>query len=148
MPRVVKRRTGASNFERLAMQFLALREEEKQVKTRKAALQTLLQPQVVEEGELDEIAGHRTLALSQPIEIGGKTYTGLKQERRVSKVFDEEKAEEILKAKNLWKDAIETVEVIDHDKVYALHMDEKITEAEMDEILVDKETFAFVTVAA
>ncbi|WP_020142248.1 hypothetical protein [Terracoccus sp. 273MFTsu3.1] len=148
MPRVVQRRSGLSQFERKALQFLALRDEEKQIKIRKEALQKVLQPQVAKDGDLDDIGGHRALTFREPIEMGGKTYTGLKQERRVSKVFDEEKAEEILKAKGLWEDAIETIEVIDQDKVYALHMDDKITEAEMDLILADKETFAFVTVAA
>lgn len=148
MPRVVQRRSGLSAFERRAAQFLALRDEEKQVKTRKEALQKDLQPLVAASGELDDLTGHRTLAFSEPMEFGGKTYTGLKQEKRVSKVFDEERAEEILKAKGLWADATETIEVIDHDKVYALHMDDKISEAEMDEILTNKETYAFVTVAA
>lgn len=148
MPVVQRRRSSVSTFEAKARQFLAIRAEEKQLGIRKKALQQLLQPQVVENGDFDEIAGHRTLAFSQPIEVDGKAYTGLKQEKRVSKVFDEDAATEILKAKNLWEEAIETIEVIDHDKVYALHMEDKITEEEMDRILVEKETFAFVTVAA
>jgi hypothetical protein len=148
MARVVQRRSSLSAFERKAKQYLALREEAKQAEARKKTLQGELQPLIVAEGDLDEIGGHRTLAFSEPIEIGGKAYTGLKQEKRVSKVFDEETAEQILKSKGLWADAIETIEVIDHDKVYALHMDDKITEAEMDSILKSKETYAFVTVAA
>lgn len=147
MPVVQRRRTSVSAFERKARQFLALREEEKVAAARKEVLKKELQPLVAKEGDLDEVAGHRTLAFSEPIEVDGKSFTGMKQEKRVSKTFDEEAAEVLLKAKGLWDHAIEVIEVIDQDKVYALHMDEKITEAEMDSLLVSKETFAFVPVS-
>lgn len=140
----VQRRRPTSMIQGKATQFLALRDEETQVKKRKAVLNTYLSEQIDKFGDVDEVNGHRTLRLSSSVPIGGKEYVALQRQRRVSMVFDEEIAERILREHDIYEQATETLVVLDQDKVYALHQEGKISDEEMDEILVEKETFALV----
>lgn len=66
-----------------------------------------------------------------------------KRERRVSSVFDEEYAEDWLKANKLWKECTTTITVIDEDTVLAKIYDGTIPEAVGDAMYSEKETFAF-----
>ncbi|MEU1552120.1 hypothetical protein ABZ517_05285 [Streptomyces scabiei] len=89
--------------------------------------------------------GSQYLDLPFPIPAGETEYTRIKRERRVSVVADEEAAERILKAKSeaLYRRAFPPVPTLDADELYVLLQEGHLTEAEMDEILVQRETFAF-----
>jgi len=89
--------------------------------------------------------GSQYLDLPFPIPAGESEYTRIKRERRVSISADEEAAERILKAKGeaLYRRAFPPVPTLDPDELYVLLQEGHLTEAEMDEILVQKETFAF-----
>lgn len=72
--------------------------------------------------------------------------SGFKRERRVSTVFDEDKALALLEAKGdpkLKKRAIRTIEVIDQDEFYVLQQEGLITEPELDSLFEEKVNWAF-----
>lgn len=99
---------------------------------------------VEQRGYIDH-KGSQYLDLPFPIPAGDNEYIRIKRERRVSIVADEQAAERILKAKSdaLYKRAFPPVPTLDADELYVLLQEGHLTEAEMDEILVQKETFAF-----
>lgn len=91
---------------------------------------------------------HSWLHFPEPIE----GYTGLKIEKRVSSVLDEEKAEEVLRSIvvdkdgpiTLWDQCIEYVPQLDEDAVMAAHYNGQITAEQIDEMYPKKITEAFV----
>ncbi|AZM47784.1 hypothetical protein DMB38_20115 [Streptomyces sp. WAC 06738] len=99
----------------------------------------------VEQRGYTDHKGSQYLDLPFPIPAGDSEYTRIKRERRVSISADEEAAERILRAKGeaLYRRAFPPVPMLDPDELYVLLQEGHLTEAEMDEILVQKETFAF-----
>ncbi|MEV5265213.1 hypothetical protein [Streptomyces werraensis] len=89
--------------------------------------------------------GSQYLDLPFPVAAGENEYTRIKRERRVSIVADEEAATRILKAKSeaLYRRAFPPVPTLDADELYVLLQEGHLTESEMDEILTQRETFAF-----
>ncbi|MFC9505380.1 hypothetical protein [Streptomyces sp. NPDC057002] len=89
--------------------------------------------------------GSQYLDLPFPIPAGDNEYVRIKRERRVSVVADEQAAERITKAKgeHIYRRAFPPVPMLDADELYVLLQEGHLTEAEMDEILVQKESFAF-----
>lgn len=89
--------------------------------------------------------GSQYLDLPFPIPAGDNEYIRIKRERRVSVIADEEAAARILKARSeaLYRRAFPPVPTLDADELYVLLQEGHLTEEEMDEILVQKETFAF-----
>ena len=89
--------------------------------------------------------GSQFLDLPFPIPAGDSEYVRIKRERRVSITADEETAERILKSKGeaLYRRAFPPVPTLDADELYVLLQEGHLSEGEMDEILVQRETFAF-----
>ncbi|MFH9731898.1 hypothetical protein [Streptomyces sp. NPDC017260] len=89
--------------------------------------------------------GSQFLDLPFPIAAGESEYVRIKRERRVSVVADTDAAERITKSKgeNIYRRAFPPVPTLDADELYVLLQEGHLTEDEMDEILVQKETFAF-----
>ncbi|MGW3273918.1 hypothetical protein ACWDFH_20960 [Streptomyces kronopolitis] len=89
--------------------------------------------------------GSQYIDLPFPIPVGDSEYIRIKRERRVSVTADEEAAERILKAKSpeLYRRAFPPVPTLDADELYVLLQEGALTEEEMDQIMVQKETFAF-----
>lgn len=99
----------------------------------------------VEQRGYTDHKGSQYLDLPFPIAAGDNEYVRIKRERRVSVTADEEAAERILKAKGdaLYRRAFPPVPTLDADELYVLLQEGHISEAEMDEIFVQKETYAF-----
>ena len=140
----VKRARPTAMLQGKAAQFLALRAEATAIEKRKKVLNTYLAEQVEKYGDEDEINGHFNMVLPEPILAGGKEYTILQRQKRTSMLFDEDKAEEILREHDIYDEATTTVVTLDQDKVYALHQMGRISDEEMDSILVPKVTWALV----
>lgn len=107
--------------------------------------------------------------LDAPTVVNGKQYSGLKRERRTSKVFLSDKAEELLASKGLYdKEAIDmfkhdilceidafdqpvivTFDVqLDQDEVYLAYQRDELTEEEVDSLFETSETFALITLSS
>lgn len=140
----VKRARPTAMLQGKAAQFLSLRAEESAIKKRKDVLNKYLSEQIEKYGDEDEINGHYNMVLPEPVIAGGKEYTILQRQKRVGMLFDEDKAEEILREHDIYDEATTTVVSLDQDKVYALHQMGKISDEEMDSILVPKVTWALV----
>ena len=140
-----KRRTRLSTMlQGKAAQFLALRAEVAQATKRQNEIKGYLNEQIDKFGEVDEVNGHINLTLPEPVIAGGKEYTILQRQKRVGMLFDEEVAERLLKDAGVYEKATTTVVQLDQDKVYALHQMGEITDEQMDEILVEKISWALV----
>lgn len=140
----VKRARPTAMLQGKAAQFLALRAEESAIKKRKGVLNKYLSEQIEKYGDEDEINGHFNMVLPEPVIAGGKEYTILQRQKRVGILFDEEIAERILREHEIYDEATVTTVTLDQDKVYALHQMGKISDEEMDEILVPNVTWALV----
>ncbi|WP_369042208.1 hypothetical protein [Streptomyces sp. Midd1] len=99
----------------------------------------------VEQRGYTDHKGSQYLDLPFPVPAGDNEYIRIKRERRVSVAADEEAAERILKAKSgaLYRRAFPPVPTLDADELYVLLQEGHLTEDEMDEILVQRETYAF-----
>lgn len=99
----------------------------------------------VEQRGYTDHKGSQYLDLPFPVPAGENEYIRIKRERRVSIAADEEAATRILKAKDeaLYRRAFPPIPTLDPDELYVLLQEGHLTEAEMDEILVQKETYAF-----
>lgn len=140
----VKRARPTAMLQGKAAQFLSLRAEEAAISKRKKVLNTYLSEQIEKYGDEDEINGHFNMVLPEPVLAGGKEYTILQRQKRVGMLFDEQVAEDILREHEIYDEATVTTVSLDQDKVYALHQMGKISDEEMDSILVPKVTWALV----
>ena len=90
-------------------------------------------------GEEDS-EGHYWLSL--PEEISG--YNSLQRQRRVTKKFDMEEAEAILKKRGLYDQCVEMVPMVNEEKVLAALYNGLISEEEIDSMYPKTITWAFV----
>ncbi|WP_274032499.1 hypothetical protein [Streptomyces sp. MMBL 11-1] len=99
----------------------------------------------VEQRGYTDHKGSQYLDLPFPVPAGDTEYTRIKRERRVSITADPEAAERITRAKGdaIYRRAFPPVPSLDADELFVLLQEGVLTEAEMDEILVQRETFAF-----
>jgi hypothetical protein len=71
-------------------------------------------------------------------------YAGLKRERRVNQLLNEDKALEILRRRGLAESCIRTIEVVNEDAVRAALYDGKLSQDDIDSMFIQKETYAFI----
>lgn len=131
-----------------AIAFLTLTNEAKAATERATGLKKEMMDALHTSGEEDD-KGHKYLYFKNPIAIGGKKFSGLKRERRVSRLFDEDAAETLLEGKGLLervqKEVVTTV--LDQDEVYVLNQEGLLTDEEVDSLFAESESFAFKPVA-
>ncbi|MEU3979607.1 hypothetical protein AB0F77_05765 [Streptomyces sp. NPDC026672] len=89
--------------------------------------------------------GSQYIDLPFPIPVGDSEYIRIKRERRVSIVADLEAAERITKGRGdqVYRRAFPPVPTLDADELYVLLQEGELSEEDMDQIMVQKETFAF-----
>lgn len=89
--------------------------------------------------------GSQYIDLPFPIPVGDSEYVRIKRERRVSIVADLEAAERITKAhgEQIYRRAFPPVPTLDADELYVMLQEGVLTEEDMDQIMVQKESFAF-----
>lgn len=99
----------------------------------------------VEERGYKDQKGSQYIDLPFPILTEDGEYNRIKRERRVSIIADPDAAERITRAKGeeIWARAFPPVPTLDCDELYVLLQEGILDEKEMDEILLQKESFAF-----
>jgi chaperonin cofactor prefoldin len=133
----------------LAYQYSTLQEQEKSVKSRLAALKKELGEDLELFGEPDD-KGNLVFAFDE----AAGNIVALQRQRRVGQGFDQEAAEEILKAKQvdeettLWDACTEekVIQELDDDAVLAAHFDDLLTDEELERIYPKIVTWAFAPV--
>lgn len=88
----------------------------------------------------EDTEGHYWLNL--PEEING--YSSLQRQRRVTKKFDMEEAERILKERGLYETCVEMVPMVNEEKVLAALYTGQISEQEIDAMYPKTVAWAFV----
>lgn len=66
------------------------------------------------------------------------------KQRRVSKVFNPDKAEALLRERGLYDSCVKTIEVLDSDAVMAAYYRDELTDADVDAMFPEKVTSALV----
>ncbi|MFE5853229.1 hypothetical protein ACFQ61_08405 [Streptomyces sp. NPDC056500] len=89
--------------------------------------------------------GSQFIDLPFPITVEGGEYIRIKRERRVSIVADIEAAERITRARSesVYARAFPPVPTLNADELYVLLQEGELTAEEMDQIMVQKESYAF-----
>ncbi|MFF8283363.1 hypothetical protein ACF06W_11640 [Streptomyces albus] len=87
--------------------------------------------------------GSQYIDLPFPIPVGDAEYVRIKRERRVSVVADIEAAERITRAAGVYDRAFPPLPTLDADELYVLLQEGRLSEEEMDQIMVQKESWAF-----
>ena len=96
------------------------------------------------EVELDEsgneVTGNIVYRLPDPIQVGSKVYAGMELRRQPQIDFDEDAALDLAKAKGIPVDQVtHTVTVVDQEAFYVLNQQKKITDEELDSLLVESD---------
>jgi hypothetical protein len=118
------------------LQFRHGRERlQKNEDTAKKHLMTYL----AEQGEVDD-RGSSYFELEEPID----NVTGVKRERRVSQILDEDVAMEIVAKYGLEDSCLETITVLNEDGLLAANFAGVIPDEEVKRLYSEKETFAFI----
>ena len=125
----------------LVRQYSAVKQMLNDVSDREKKLKEELKSIVLESGELDE-KGSTSLEVDDEISKVRK----LVQQRRVSKSFDPDAAESILKEKGLFDRCIEMVPALDEQEILAARYEDLLTDDDIDAMFPAKESFAFMVV--
>lgn len=122
-------------------QWRTLKAEAATIKARQDQLRDRLL--VIAEGGESDAKGHLHYEFGEPVNVGGKTYRGIKREVRKSTVLDEALAEERLKEKGVYEQALFTPEPeLDDELIYKLYAEDKLTGDDIDYMFVTTKTYA------
>jgi hypothetical protein len=127
--------------------FLFNRAEQERTGKSRDSYRNLLREILMEDGREDE-NGHRWLDFEEELTVEGKTYKAICAQRRISSSIDLDATESLSKELNLYDEVFPVKEVrqFDEDKLYALNQQGKITDAQLDSLITEVETFAIVPV--
>lgn len=130
------------DLERAFTAYLDSRQLREQAESMEGKYKRLLMEEVESHGEADDNGSQR---LDLQIHHAGTDtdYVGIKRERRVSRLLDEDAAVEFLKGKGLLERCIKTIEVFDEDELLALAFSEEISDDDLRQLYSEKITWAF-----
>lgn len=132
-------KASASKIKTLFGEYIGIRKQRETMAKKEDELKKLLASIVETQGYTDD-KGSEYVDFAQPIE----GYSGLKRERRVIPVLNEEKALEILRQHKLYERCTRQVTVVDEDAVRVAMYDGKLTQDDIDAMFQYKISFAFV----
>jgi hypothetical protein len=121
-----------------AMSYLQFRRGREKIQKVEDTLKRDVMEKLAVEGELDD-KGSRYF--HHPLEEG---VTGLKRERRVSQVLDEDAAMAVIEKYKLQDSCLETITVLNEDGLLAANFSGTIPDDEMKALYTDKESFALI----
>lgn len=125
----------------LIKQYLQFRKGREGLQKNEDTIKKSLMDLLAEEGSPDD-KGNRFFELDEPID-GIK---GVKRERRVSQVMDDEHALGLIKKYGLEDTCLETITVINEDGLLAANFAGLIPDSEVSTLYTEKESFAFILV--
>jgi hypothetical protein len=120
-------------------QYVFLKEEVTAIESRVGTLRKRILAVIEEIGETNEKG-----SLVLPINDQVSNTANVVKQRRVSKVFDEDKANDLLKEKGLFDSVTKTVVVLDQDAVMAAYYDGKLTDEDIELMFPEKVTWALI----
>lgn len=120
-------------------QYVFLKEEVTAIEARVGTLRKRILAVVQEIGETNE-KGSLVLPINDPV---SNTANVVKQ-RRVSKAFDEDTANDLLKEKGLFESVTKTITVLDQDAVMAAYYDGKLTDEDIESMFPEKVSWALI----
>lgn len=131
-----------SNLEPLrkeVQQYVFLKEEVTAIEARVGTLRKRILAAVDELGEANDKG-----SLVLPIDDKVSNTASVIKQRRVSKVFDEDKANDVLKDKGLFESVTKTIVVLDQDAVMAAYYDGKLTDEDIESMFPEKVSWALI----
>jgi hypothetical protein len=120
-------------------QYVFLKEEVTAIEARVGTLRKRILAVVQEIGEENEKG-----SLVLPINDNVSNTANVVKQRRVSKAFDEDKANDLLKEKGLFETVTKTIIVLDQDAVMAAYYDGKLTDEDIETMFPEKVTWALI----
>ena len=138
----INNNTPADNLDNLrqeVQQYVTLKEDVSHIEDRVETLRKRILATVEELGTPNE-KGSLVLPIN---DVKSNTGNVVKQ-RRVSKVFDESKADELLKEKGLFETVTKTITVLDQDAVMAAYYDGKLTDEDIETMFPEKVSWALI----
>ena len=124
---------------REVQQYVSLKDEIASMDTRLGVIKKRITTFVEELGEANE-KGSIVLPLND--EMSGTT--AVVKQRRVSKMFDESAANTLLTDKGLFESCTKTIVTLDQDAVMAAYYDNKLTDADIEQMFPEKVVWALV----
>lgn len=134
----------ANKQERIGRQYLVLRAEAAQLEARKKQLNKDMKDYIQNNGVTID-GGHREFRFSEPVEVDGKRFLGLKNTRKNSQTIDLEQVEMLLAKRDIPRGEVfkqVVVEEFDQDAFFVLNQEDKISEEDVDSVFVDNITWA------
>jgi hypothetical protein len=120
-------------------QYVFLKDEVTAIEARVGVLRKRILSVVEDLGEVNE-KGSYVLPINDP---ASNTANVVKQ-RRVSKVFDEDRANSLLAEKGLAESCTKTITVLDQDAVMAAYYDGKLTDEDIETMFPEKVSWALI----
>lgn len=127
--------------------FLHNRAEESAVAEAKTRYRDALRVFLLQEGREDE-NGHRHLDFAAPLSVGGKSWSGITAQRRISPSIDLTRTEELVRAKGLYDTVWPVVSrrEFDENALYIANQQGLISDSELDSLITENVTWAIVPV--
>ena len=122
-------------------QYAAIKAQLSEIQDREKTLKAELREAVMQQGEQD---AKGSLVLDISDEVSG--VSKMVQQRRVSKVFNPDKAESLLIEKALLERCTTMVPVLDEQEILAARYEDLLTDEDIDSMFPEKESFAFLFV--
>jgi hypothetical protein len=120
-------------------QYVFLKEEVTAIEARVGTLRKRILAAVEESGEVNDKG-----SIVLPIDDKVSNTANVIKQRRVSKVFDEDKANDLLKEKGLFETVTKVITVLDQDAVMAAYYDGKLTDEDIESMFPEKVSWALI----
>lgn len=126
-------------IKRELQQYVTLKDEAEAITERVTTIKKRLTAYIEDLGEPNEKG-----SIVLPVEDERTNTRAIVKQRRVSKQFDEETANDLLKSKGLFDTCTTTVTMLDQDAVMAAYYEGKLTDSDIDTMFPEKVTWALV----
>jgi hypothetical protein len=126
-------------IKRELQQYVTLKDEAEAITERVTTIKKRLTAYIEDLGEPNEKG-----SIVLPVEDERTNTRAIVKQRRVSKQFDENTANDLLKSKGLFDTCTTTVTMLDQDAVMAAYYEGKLTDSDIDTMFPEKITWALV----
>lgn len=127
------------NIRREVQQYVTLKDEADAISERVTTIKKRLTGYIEDFGTANEKG-----SLVLPVEDDRTNTRAIVKQRRVSKQFDEDTANELLKSKGLFETCTTTITVLDQDAVMGAYYEGKLTDSDIETMFPEKVSWALV----
>lgn len=139
MPIIKTDQVDLEPVRREVQQYVSLKDEIASMDTRLGVLKKRITTFVDELGEPNEKG-----SIVLPLNDDASGTAAVVKQRRVSKMFDESAANNLLNEKGLFEECTKTIVTLDQDAVMAAYYDGKLTDADIEKMFPEKVVWALV----